>query len=685
MLVDGAAYFAAVREALLNARHTVFILGWDVHSRMRLVGPSGQPHDGYPAELAPFLSRLVTERPTLNVHILLWDFAILYAGEREWLPSLRLDWATPPGIHFRLDHAVPAGASQHQKLVVIDDSVAFSGGLDLTIRRWDTPDHAAVNPLRADPSGYRYPPFHDVQMLVDSDAARALAAVAHARWRLVTQEDVAGPCSESDPWPRSVEPQFRDVRVGIARTCPSYGGEPEIREVERQFLDLIDAADRSVYIENQFLTHRPFAERLGRALQNKPHLEAIIIAPHASESWIEAHTMRYGRIRFMRALADAGVMDRVRILCPAVGRGEQCVYPMVHSKVMIVDDRLLRIGSANLNNRSMGTDTECDVTLEADRPEIAARIEEVRNTLLAEHCRTTAEEFARELRERGSLIAAVEHFATANDCLQPIHDGDPEDAEYSRYLEPLADPERPINYESLLAMFGLQQRRRLKLAVGALGVSLFIVGTLAALWYLTPLSDFADPGVIRAELAEFGGGFWAPLVVIAAFLVASVVAFPINVLTIGTAAAFGPWLGVLYAALGCMVSALVGFAIGRWLGADALQEVLGDRLNRVRRRVVEHGVLAITAIRLVPVAPFTIVNLAAGAAEVRFYDYVAGTLLGLTPGLIIMSFLGDRAADLFTRPTTENVLLFVAGALAWIGVAAGAQYLVSKYWKGASG
>lgn len=681
VLIDGAAYFSAVRKALLHARRSVFILGWDVHSRMRLVGESGEPDDGYPAELAPFLSQLVTERPELNIYLLLWDFAILYAGEREWLPTLRLDWATPPGIHFRLDRAVPTGASQHQKLVVIDDSVAFSGGLDLTIRRWDTPDHLARNRLRIDPSGYRYPPFHDVQSVVDAEAARALAEIARARWRLATKEHPPAPHGGSDSWPQSIEPQFRDVRVGIARTCPAYGTQGECREIERQFLDSIDFAERAIYIENQFLTHRPFADRLAAALRSNPALEVVIMAPHGAESWIEAHTMRYGRIRFMRALEDAAVRDRVRILCPSIGSGRKCVYPMIHSKVLIVDDKLLRIGSANLNNRSMGTDAECDLTIEADRPDVAARIVAVRNELIAEHCRTTPAAFAGELRKRGSLIDAVEHFALANGCLQPIDDGEPAEVEYGRYLEAIADPERPIGYDSLVSTFGLRRRRRVQLTLVALGLSLFVVTALTLLWYLTPLSELADPRVIDAELSALRTSVWAPVIVIAAFLIASVVAFPINVLTIGTAAAFGPLLGGLYAGLGCMTSALAGFAVGRWLGASALRDVLGKRLNRVRERVVEQGILAIAAIRLVPVAPFTIVNLAAGAAEIRVHDFIFGTMLGLAPGIIIMSVLGDRAVDLFTRPTMENVLLFIAGVAAWIGAAAGAQYLVSKYWK----
>jgi uncharacterized membrane protein YdjX (TVP38/TMEM64 family) len=435
-----------------------------------------------------------------------------------------------------------------------------------------------------------------------------------------------------------------------------------------------------IYVENQFLTYKPFAEHLVEALKRNPALEAVIIAPHGAESWIEAKTMRRGRARFVRTLKESGIMERVRVFCPAIGRGKKCVYPMIHSKVMTVDDKLLRVGSANLNNRSIGTDAECDLTIAAHDDRSAKEIAAVRNTLLAEHCKTTPAKFAAELKRQDSLTAAVDHFAEHNRCLQTIDDSEIEDVEESGYLEAIADPERPISYESLAEMFGVRNKRRFQLTLVVLGLSVFVVGALALLWTFTPLAELADPGEIRAQLSA-AGNVWGPLVVIAAFLVGSVIAFPINVLTIGTAAAFGPWLGALYAGAGCMVSALAAFAIGRWLGANALQDVLGDRLNRIRERVIEQGVVAVAAIRLVPIAPFTVVNLAAGAAELRLYDYLLGTLLGLAPGIAVMSFLGDRATEVFTQPTTANILLLVSGAVAWIGVAAGAQYLVSKYWK----
>ena len=125
-----------------------------------------------PETFAEFLTALVEERPQLDVRLLLWDFSLLYATERDPFPTMSLRWNTPHNIRFCLDDCVPIGSSQHQKLLVIDDTIAFSGGLDLTIRRWDTSSHRPNDPLRVDPNGEAYEPFHDVQMLVDGEAAR---------------------------------------------------------------------------------------------------------------------------------------------------------------------------------------------------------------------------------------------------------------------------------------------------------------------------------------------------------------------------------------------------------------------------------------------------------------------------------------------------------------------------------
>ena len=106
-LVDGEEYFTAVRSALAKARHSIFILGWDIDSRMRLV-PDGA-NDGLPELLGDFLNEVVARRPELHGYVLSWDFAMLYAMEREWLPIYKLGWRTHRRLTFRLDDKHPIG------------------------------------------------------------------------------------------------------------------------------------------------------------------------------------------------------------------------------------------------------------------------------------------------------------------------------------------------------------------------------------------------------------------------------------------------------------------------------------------------------------------------------------------------------------------------------------------------
>ena len=127
---------------------------------------------------------------------------MLYALEREPLPRLQFGWTSPPQITLCMDGMLPVGASQHEKLVIVDDAVAFCGGLDLTIRRWDTPRHDPGDDRRIDPGGRPYPPFHDLQIMVDGDAARALSEVARARWAVATGHDLVPIAVTTDPWPR---------------------------------------------------------------------------------------------------------------------------------------------------------------------------------------------------------------------------------------------------------------------------------------------------------------------------------------------------------------------------------------------------------------------------------------------------------------------------------------------------
>ena len=680
-LVDAAAYFEAVRAAMRSARRSILIAGWDINSRTRLVGPTGEVDDGLPAPLGAFLTALVQRRPELSIRILLWDYSLVYAAEREPLLNVALGWGTPPQVEFCLDDVLPVAASHHQKIVVVDDAVAFCGGLDLTIRRWGVPAHEPDDPRRVDLAGVPYPPFHDVQMMVDGDAAAALGELVRWRWARATCQSLrAPPRPAHDPWPEQVDPMFREIDIGIARTLPACFGEPETREVETLYLDMIDCAERSIYIENQFLTSLAIAERLIARLQERPELEVAIIVPKTHLSWLEHVSMLTGRIRFRDTIEAAGLGHRVRLLYPEIVAESGTAQVKVHSKLMIVDDRLLRIGSANLCNRSMGVDTECDLAIDAADARTQATIAGFRAALIAEHCGAHADEVAEAHRRTGSLFATLDAVAGRAHRLSPIADGTLRDASKVVSVDALADPERPIGAGEYLTAFDTAPSRigRTSIAIrSAIAVIVVIAAVLA--WRHTSLAELARPETLTAWLSGIAEHPWAPVGVILMFIAGGLVAFPVTVLIAATAATYGAWPGLPIAAAGTLASAYLGYLIGQAIGAEPLRRLFGPRVNRVRRNIAARGVLAVAAIRLAPIAPFTVVNLAIGAARVPLLDYMIGTVIGLAPGLIVMSVLGEQFLDVLQNPSGPAVAVTIALLLTWIGLAFGLQALVTRW------
>ena len=678
MLVDGADYFAAVRRAMIKARRSIVIAGWDIHSQTRLVGPSGEPDDKYPPLLADFMTALVNERPELEISLLLWDFSLFYATERDAFPTMTLRWQTPDRVRFCLDDCVPIGSSQHQKLVVVDDKVAFSGGLDITIRRWDTRRHRLDEPGRVDPSEKPYAPFHDVQMMVDGEAAAAIGELVRGRWACAACEVIPRAETDGDPWPDNVKADLTEIDIGIARTQPRYEEQAQINEVEQLFLDCIDAAENSIYIENQYLTAPHIAERIARRLTERPALEVLIVAPHAHESWIEAHSMQVARGTFFHILREAGG-DRVRAVYPEVSDGERAVSVMVHSKVMVIDDRILRIGSANLNNRSMGTDTECDLVVVARSQTERLAIAGLRNRLLGDLCGVSGDEVAMALAKAdGSLVAVAQTLDNKGHCLRQIIDPPTGSDELAAAIRGVADPERPIGVERfVIKMFGGLLPSRYFSAIAKAVAAGVLVIALALLWHYVPL---AKPAAVRATFESISGNPSTPFLVIGGFVAAGLVMFPVTVLIAAAAAAFGPWVGFGYAAAGALLSAIASYALGAAIGKRPLRNILGPRLNRVRQRVARRGVITVATIRLVPIAPFTVVNLVAGASGIPLLDYVLGTMLGMLPGLVVISAVGHQLARIMTSPTTLDFILLIAAVTLWIGLSIGVQALVARYW-----
>ncbi|MFC9967481.1 phospholipase D-like domain-containing protein [Nocardia ignorata] len=409
-IIDAADYFRYAKSAMLRARKRIVLIGWDFDTRIKFE-PQGKTLDG-PDRLGKFLSWLPKQRPDLDIYLLKWNVGAFAAIGRGMTPIFVANWLTDRRLHFEMDGAHPIGSAHHQKIIVIDDQLAFCGGIDMTVDRWDTSDHRDDNAYRTAPNGRRYGPWHDATTAVDGAAAKAIGELARARWKAATGQELA-PIDEiagDTPWPAGLEPTMRSVDVGIARTLPELADRAEVREIEALYLAAIAGATRSLYIESQYLASRTLAEAIAARLREPDGPEIVLVLPRHADGWLEQLAMDGARRRLLHLLWKADTEQRLGVYYPVTADGAP-IY--VHAKVLVVDDRLLRVGSSNLNNRSMGFDTECDLAVEVtpttpDGEVLRETILGIRRRLLCEHLDTDPAKFDATLAETSSLVRTVE-------------------------------------------------------------------------------------------------------------------------------------------------------------------------------------------------------------------------------------------------------------------------------------
>jgi phospholipase D1/2 len=669
-IIDGEDYFRALREAMCRARRSIFIVGWDVHSKLKLV--RNGTDDDLPETLAALIDELARRRKDLNIYILLWDFAMIYTMEREFFPYYRLSWRSHKRVQFCLDDEHPVGGSQHQKIVVIDECVAFSGGFDLSKWRWDTSEHRVNDARRTEPGGAAYPTFHDVQMIVDGAAAAALGELARDRWSWACSIKPVRVNSDPDhdPWPESITPVLHDVNIGIARTLPAFKGRDEVREVEHLYLDSIQAARHFIYIENQHFTSYRIGQALSARLKEADGPEIIIVMPEKTDGWLEQHTMDVLRARLLRELRQPDSHDRLRIFYVRLQKNPH-VSLMVHAKVMIVDDRFARVASSNLTSRSMGLDSECDLAVESSETmDCRRQITDFRRRLLAEHLNCDAEAMAHAEKTHGSLIKAIDALRGNERSLEPLEADIP--VSVDRWVPPslLLDPEKPVEPDEMFDYFVSpdQQRPILRHQFKA-ALLIFGVVVLAALWRWTPLGEWIDLDAAAAVGQWIDDRPFTPLMVMLIYLFAGSAGVPITLMIIATVMVFGAWPGMFYALAGAEISAMTTFFIGHLLGRDAVKRFAGSRVNRLSKTLAKRGIVTIIVVRIIPMAPFSVVNIIAGVSDIRFRDYAIGTLIGLLPGVIAIGLLADRLVASLREPTmTQIIILIAVGAVILSGL-----------------
>jgi len=333
---------------------------------------------------------------------------------------------------------------------------------------------------------------------------------------------------------------------------------------------------------------------------------------------------------------------------------------MVHAKVMIVDDRLLRVASSNLSNRSMGLDCECDLAVEAGADTATQQaIRNFRDRLLAEHLGVEVEAVAEAMQRRQSPIKAIESLSGGERTLRPLNtEVDPEIDQ----LVPesaLLDPEQPIDSERFVNHFVPEKHKPHTARRAVLGVlTLAALLGLAAAWRWTPLGDWMNIDRLIGQAHALNAHPATPLLVVAGIAVAGSLAVPLTLLVVAVVLAFGSLPGFFYSLAGAELSALLTYALGQGAGRDLVRRYAGKRLNSVSKKLSKRGLLTIVTLRIVPVAPFAVINLVAGASHIRFRDFALGTLVGLLPGLVAIALFADGLVQSIRDPDS--------GSFAWL-------------------
>lgn len=462
VLVDGQDYYRSFYEAAQKAERSIAMTGWQFDSDVSLLRGQDLEKAQGPVRLLEMLEALCEQKPELHVYILAWDFSLLLALEREWMQTL-LFKTTSERIHFRFDASSPLAAAHHQKLVLIDGSIAFTGGMDICDCRWDERSHPPRSTLRCDSGRDPHGPYHDVQTVVRGPVVEPLVELFEARWFMSGGGTLSLPRANRDDVKLSYTLPLAPGPVALSRTFGKtlVPAQPTVQEVRELYVEAIQAAERFIYIENQYFSSRAIFQALVRRLRDNtlPKVEVIFVLPKQPEALREQLAMGVAQVKLLRALKR--VVDEeghaLGVYCSALpdeSGADRTTY--IHSKVMVVDDAFVTIGSANTTNRSLGLDSELNLSWEGAAQ--AKHIRRLRVSLLSEHSGCSSVALLRAAAKGQGLVRVLDALAEAGQhrlrfhALESVFDQNP----LFKPLEPkdlIIDPEDSILDESLFESF----------------------------------------------------------------------------------------------------------------------------------------------------------------------------------------------------------------------------------------
>lgn len=700
---ESAAYFAAVSDAISRAQRRVLIVGWSLDDRIRLLrdDPAGTGSVSRAADsvqdrsLGEHVMDRAQEHPALRIQLRIWQAPAVFAADQHITEWFQDQARALDNLDFLRVPAASAFAARHEKYVIVDDTLAFVGGIDLSHNRWDTAAHRGDNPARTNPDGERYVPYHDTQLLFTGPAVRDLFAVA-VQDRLI-EDDWAPP---GDEWSRRLWPEHLPVDLRNAELLLSFTrvyperDDNDLHQIFHLYRDLLYAAEERIYIENQYFSSDEITAALISQLEDPNGPEVIIIMSWELPDALGRMTMGVNSAMQLSQLIEHDSYHRLGIFHP-FSADEHQVPLKVHSKTMIIDGTLITLGSANISRRSFSLDSEINATVCGDRSGHVPRDEPVRaasttgiaaieDRLLAQHTGLSVDDWRRMAeRHGGSYLGALRERLTTWIGLTDGRDHVVAEVPSRMPKEIIErfDMEQPPPQETVLQRIArsnpweiITRTRR------AWIISLVAIVAIGALFYAAR-SDL-DIRVVLQRIEEINTErpLVGALLTIGAFWVTMTFFVTIVVPIVFFSALHGPLLGILYSTLGIFSGAAIIYGIGLALHNSPWP----DRYRAVRRakaqleRIKPYGLWAVAISRMVPSGPFLVVNLVTGLLGFSPLQFLAGSAVGLLPGIVAFSIFGEVIRNVFTDPGLISTIWFVVFVVVYFASVRGLLVVVKR-------
>ena len=543
-LWEAEEYYDRVSELLEDASQYAIFVGWQLDSRLPLRRPvrPNQPGTALAETLKEKVIRICEARPDFQVYFLIWDHAYFYTLEREALQGRVWD-DIHPRIHFIFDNRHPFGGSHHEKVVIIDGRISLCGGIDLCDDRWDSLQHFYIDPRRSlNRRTERHGPYHDMGVQVTGPICRWIQSHIARRWQALSSI----PFPES---PASLEHLHGGHQIYFSRTaCTSdieVPGAPLTREIEFLFRDLIRLAQKRIILEGQYY----WSETINNALIAKLHqmrgrdFEIVIVLAELSKLKSLSKQMAYRELTLLEQIQRTADFTGARLTMgtPWVVDGEapaRAVY--VHSKVMIIDDRFLSIGSANFSERALRLDSELTLTLEATEEAERLHIQRVTQRIL-EHWNIS------NLRGRDTHLR---HFQPPIERRE-LSTSHPQMVHIPWHL--FFDPKVPWFH-----FFKRRYRSQVRSAVRLLKMMTFVYWLVGAFVSNSLVSALS----FRLGSISLGGQVW-PVIYTTLLFSAWLLPLPLFLISVLASLHLGPQQGPLIVVVACWIASLWGYALAR--------------------------------------------------------------------------------------------------------------------------